>query len=69
MRIAPRTPCEDSNRQNECQSDTGDRSKDDRTFPVLTIPHAVHHVVDDPDSSCFGEQRQDTVGDVNGNDL
>ena len=44
MLNAPRTPCEDSNRQNECYSDNGERSNADRTFPILTIPHAALHV-------------------------
>jgi len=40
--VVPRSPCEDSNRQNERYSDTGESSK--AAFPILTIPHAALHV-------------------------
>jgi hypothetical protein len=51
---APRSPFEDSNRQNECY-DNGERSK----------VHAALRV----SLSCLGEQRQDAVIDVDSNDL
>jgi hypothetical protein len=68
VRGVPRSPCEDSNRQNERYSDNGEPLK--AAFPILTIPHAAGSprlviLI----SSCLGEQRQDTVGDVDSNDL
>jgi len=54
MGSVPRSPCEDSNRQHD-YSDNGERSK----------VHAALHV----SSSFLGEQRQDTVGDVDSNDV
>jgi hypothetical protein len=68
MGSVPRSPCEDGNRQDECHSDNGEPSK--AAFPILTIPHADLHIsVGILISSCLGEQRQDTVGDVDRNDL
>ena len=64
MLSVPRSPCKDGNRQNECYRDSSERSKADRAFPILTILHVALRV-----SSCLGEQRQDTVGDVDSNDL
>jgi hypothetical protein len=52
MLRVPRSPCEDSNRQNECYNDNGECSKSDRAFPILTIPHAALHV-----SYMTGERR------------
>ena len=69
MFSAPRSPYEDTNRQHD-YSDNGERSKAGRAFPILTIPHAPLHVsLVILISSCLAEQRQDTVGDVEGNDL
>jgi hypothetical protein len=65
MGNVPRSPCEDSNRQNERYSDNGERLKADRAFPILTIPHTALRV----SSSRLGEHRQDAVGDVDGNDV
>ena len=68
MGSVPRSPREDSNRQDECHSDNGEPSK--VAFPILTIPHAglrVSLVI--LTSCCLGKQRQDAVGDVDGNDL
>jgi hypothetical protein len=68
MGSVPRSPCEDSNRQDECHSDNGEPSK--AAFPILTIPHAALYIsLVIPISSCLGEQRQDAVGDVDSNDL
>ena len=68
MVSVPRSPCEDSNRQNERYSDNGEPSK--AAFPILTIPHAALHVsLVILISNCLGEQRQDAVGDVDSNDL
>jgi len=70
MSSAPRSPCEDSNRQNERCSDNRERSKVGRAFPILTILHAALHVsLVILISSCLGDQRQDAVGDVDSNDL
>ena len=63
MLSVPRSPCDDSNRQHD-YSDNGEPSKADRAFPILTIPHAALHI-----SSFLGEQRQDTVGDIDSNDV
>jgi hypothetical protein len=64
----PRSPSEDSNRQDECHSDNGEPSK--AAFPILTVPHpALHISLVILISSCLGEQRQDTLGDVDSNDL
>jgi hypothetical protein len=63
----PRSPREDSNRQDECHSDNGEPSK--VAFPILTIPHAGLRVLVILTSCCLGEQRQDAVGDVDSNDL
>jgi hypothetical protein len=54
MLSVPRSPCEDSNRQHD-YSNNGERSK----------VHAALHV----SLSSLGEQRQDTVGHVDSNDL
>jgi hypothetical protein len=63
-----RSPCEDSNRQNERYRDNGEPSK--AAFPILTIPHAALHVsLVILISNCLGEQRQDTVGDIDSNDV
>ena len=67
MRGIPRSPCEDSDRQNECYSDNGEPSKSDRAFPILIIRHAALRV--SYISSCLGEQRQDTISDADSNDL
>jgi hypothetical protein len=68
MGSVPRSPCEDSDRQDECHSDNGEPSK--AAFPIVTILHAFLHVsLATLISSCLGEQRQDTVGDVDRNDL
>jgi len=68
VRSVPRSPCEDSNRQNERYSDNGEPSK--AAFPILTIPHAALHVgLVVLISNCLGEQCQDAVGDVDSNDL
>ena len=69
MRSVPRSPREDSKRQNERYNDN-DEPSTDRAFQILIIPHAVLHVsLVILISNCLGEQRQDTVGDVDGNDL
>jgi hypothetical protein len=56
MLSAPRSPFEDSDRQHD-YSDNGERSK---------VHAALHAILI---SSCLGEQRQDTVGDVDSNDV
>ena len=43
MRSVPRSPCEDSKRQNERYNDN-DEPSTDRAFQILIIPHAVLHV-------------------------
>jgi hypothetical protein len=66
MGSVPRSPCEDSNRQNERYSDNGEPSK----AAFLAIPHAALHVsLVILISSCLGDQRQDAVGNVDSNDL
>jgi hypothetical protein len=68
MGSVPRSPCEDSNHQDECHSDNGEPSN--AAFPIVTFLRASLHVsLAILISSCLGEQRQDTVGDVNSNDL
>ena len=68
MGSVPRSPCEDSNRQDECHSDNGEPSK--AAFPILIIPHVALHVsLVVLISNCLGDQRQDAVGDVDSNDL
>jgi hypothetical protein len=42
MVSVPRSPCENSNRQNERYSDNGEPSR--AAFPILAIPHAAVHV-------------------------
>jgi len=59
MGSVPRSPCEDSNRQHD-YSDNGERSKAHAALRVSLVILI---------SSCLGEQRQDTVGDVDSNDL
>ena len=44
--------------------DSGERSKANRAFPILTILHAALRV-----SSRLGDQRQDAVGDADSNDM
>jgi hypothetical protein len=69
VRSVPRSPCENSKRQNERYNDN-DEPSTDRAFQILIIPHAVLHVsLVILISNCLGEQRQDAVGDVDGNDL
>jgi hypothetical protein len=68
MGTVPRSPSEDSNRQDECDSNNGEPSK--AAFPILTIPHAaLHDSFSDLISSCLGKDRQDAVGNVDGNDV
>ena len=59
MLSAPRSPVEDSDRQHD-YSDKGERSKVHAALRVSLVILI---------SSCLGEQRQDTVGDVESNDL
>jgi hypothetical protein len=68
VRSVPRSPCEDSKRQNERSCDNGEPSK--AAFPILIIPHVALHVsLAILISNCLGDQRQDAVGDVDSNDL
>jgi hypothetical protein len=59
MLSVPRSPCDDSNRQHD-YSDNGEHSK---------VHAALHVSLVILISSRLGEQRQDTVDDVDSNDM
>ena len=66
MGTVPRSPSEDSNRQDERHSDNGELSK----AACPTIPHVALHVsLVILISSCLRKHRQDAVSDVDGNDV
>jgi hypothetical protein len=72
MAAVPRSPCDDSSRQNGRCSDGGKPSK--AAVPILTIPHAALLVLAILTSGCLasgclGEQCQDAIDDVDSNDL